>query len=100
MIVGGWGFCFVLVVVVVGGVVSSSFPRIWEKGLIIHLLPVLLFFKWRSASFITTCHASWRIGSNEGPQPLSVSGKPLDGAPAVVHFLDFNSHSSSQVVFS
>ena len=33
-------------------------------------------------------------GSDKAPPPLSVTGKPLDGAPAVVHVLHFRFHSS------
>ena len=35
------------------------------------------------------------LGSNQALPPLSVTGQPLDGAPAVVHFLHFRFHSSS-----
>ena len=34
-------------------------------------------------------------GKNEAPPPLSVTGQPLDGTPAVVHVLHFHFHSSS-----
>ena len=34
-------------------------------------------------------------GSNKAPPPLSVTGQPLDGAPAVVHLLHVHFHISS-----
>ena len=33
-------------------------------------------------------------GTNKAPPPLSVTGQPLDGAPAEVHVLHFRFHSS------
>ena len=36
---------------------------------------------------------------NEAPPPLSATGQPLDGAPAVVHLLHFRFHSSSSGCF-
>ena len=35
------------------------------------------------------------ITINKAPPPLSVTGQPLDGTPAVVHVLHFRFHSSS-----
>ena len=34
-------------------------------------------------------------GCNEAPPPLTVIGQSLDGAPALVHVLNFSFHSSS-----
>ena len=49
--------------------------------------------------FITTPHASWPIGQ---PQSSStpVTGQPLDGAPAVVHVLQFCFHVCCMPTFS
>ena len=40
-------------------------------------------------------YPSHQLASNEAPPPLSVTGQPLDGAPAVVHLLHFRFYSSS-----
>ena len=48
--------------------------------------------------FITTRNARWRTGQQRSsPTPVSVTGQPLDGAPAscVVQVLHFCFHSSS-----
>ena len=39
-------------------------------------------------------------GSNETPPPLSVTGQPRDGAPAVVHVLQFRFHVCCMPTFS
>ena len=54
-----------------------------------------LFFMQVVIIIINTRHACWRRGQHEAPPPLSVTGQPLDGAPAVVHVLQFCFHSSS-----
>ena len=35
------------------------------------------------------------MGGDEAPPPLSVTGQPLEGAPAVVNLLHFRFHSSN-----
>ena len=57
-----------------------------------HKLPIIIII-------ITTHHASWRIGQQESSSTPSVTGQPLDGAPAVVHVLHFRSHSFSPGCF-
>ena len=46
-------------------------------------------------SFITTCHAGWRIGQQWSSPTQPVTGQPLDGAPGAVHVLQFLFHGSS-----
>ena len=41
---------------------------------------------------ITTIKPGGIYGSNKAPPPLSVTGQPLDGAPAVVHVPHFFFH--------
>ena len=53
----------------------------------------LFCHKSSSSSLPVTPAGIW--SSSEAPPPLSVTGQPLDGAPAVVHLLHFRFHSSS-----
>ena len=43
--------------------------------------------------FITTRHASWRVGQQRSSSTLSVNGQLLDDDPVVVHVLHFRFHS-------
>ena len=48
--------------------------------------------------YYPSCQLVYR-GSNKAPPPLSATGQPLGGAPAVVHVLHFRFHSSSPGCF-